>query len=269
MNPVLVSIGPFQIYWYSAIILVGFVIAVVVATLEAKRFNIDKDFIFNLAFWIILFGIVGARLYYVLFNWSSYSGNLVEILKIWNGGLAIHGGIIAGFIVLIVYTKKYKINTWKIMDIAVVSLLIAQAVGRWGNLFNGEAHGAVTTLQHLQSLHIPQFIIDGMYIGGVYYEPTFLYESLWCLLGFVILLFVRRIKYIKIGQLTCLYFMWYGVGRFIIEAMRTDSLMFGGFKMAQVFSAATFVVALVIFMIQSRKGRFEDLYNEETDIVRF
>ena len=146
---------------------------------------------------------------------------------------------------------------------AVVPLLLAQAIGRWGNFFNSEAHGAATTYYHLKELHIPEKIIEGMKISNVYYHPTFYYESLYCLIGFIILLFVRRYRYLKKGQLTSLYLMYYSIGRFFIEALRTDSLMLGAFKVAQLVSVALFVVGLIAFMILGRKGKFEDLYNEE------
>ena len=269
MNPVLVTIGPLEIKWYSVLILLGVIIGISMLIKEGKRFNISKDFLFNLAFWTIIFGIIGARLYYVIFNWSDYSNDLLSIFKIWNGGLAIHGGLIAGFTTIFIYCKKYNANLLKITDMAVVPLILAQAIGRWGNFFNSEAHGAVTSLLHLQELHIPNFIIEGMKIGGLYYHPTFFYESLWCLLGFIILLIVRRFKYLKIGQLTCIYLMWYSVGRFFIESLRTDSLMLGGFKVAQILSIVLFIVGIIILMILSRKGKFEDLYNREEQNIRF
>ena len=146
---------------------------------------------------------------------------------------------------------------------AVVPLLLAQSIGRWGNFFNSEAHGVATTYYHLKELHIPEKIIEGMKIGNVYYHPTFFYESLYCLVGFIILLFVRRYRYLKRGQLTCIYLMYYSVGRFFIESLRTDSLMFDGFRVAQIISVVLFVIGLIAFMILGRKGRFEDLYNEE------
>ena len=236
---------------------------------EGKKFNISSDFLFNMAFWTIVFGIIGARLYYVIFNWSDYSYDLMSIFKIWNGGLAIHGGLIAGFITMYIYTKRYKFNVLRITDLAVVPVILGQAIGRWGNFFNSEAHGAVTSVAHLRSLHIPEFIIEGMQIGGLYYHPTFLYESIWCLIGFVILLIIRRVKYLKIGQLTCVYLMWYSIGRFFIESLRTDSLMLGGFKAAQIVSVILFIIALIIMMLLSRKGKFEDLYNSEEKNIRF
>lgn len=269
MNPTLLTIGPLEIKWYSTLILVAVIIGITLFMKEGKRFNISNDFLFNLAFWVIVFGIIGARLYYVIFNWQAYSNDLLSIFKIWNGGLAIHGGLIAGFITLCIYCKKYDVDIFKIADMAVVPVILGQAIGRWGNFFNSEAHGAVTSLTHLKELHIPEFIIDGMQIGGLYYHPTFFYESLWCIIGFIILLIIRRIKYIKVGQLTCFYLMWYSVGRFFIESLRTDSLMLGGFKAAQILSIVLFITALIILMIISRKGKFEGLYNKENQNIRF
>ena len=156
------------------------------------------------------------------------------------------------------------------VDFIVPALLLAQAIGRWGNFFNGEAHGAVTSLGALQDLHIPNFIIEGMNIGGVYYQPTFLYESLWCLLGVIVILIVRRLKITKVGQPTAIYLMWYGLGRFFIETMRTDSLMLGGFKVAQIVSVIMIIVGLIVIMITGRKGRYEDLYDQdEQETIKF
>ena len=267
MNPVLLDLGFLEIRWYSVIILVAALLALNLVIKEGKLWRIPEPFINNLFFYIIIFGIIGARLYFVLFNLDYYSNNLSEIYKIWNGGLAIHGGIIAGLLVTIIYGKKYKVQLFRLTDMIVVGLIFAQAIGRWGNFFNGEAHGAITTLEHLQSLHIPQFIINGMHIDGVYYEPTFLYESLWCLIGFVILLIVRRLKYIKVGQITSLYLIWYGIGRFFIEGMRTDSLMLGDFKMAQIISIIMIVMGILIFILKKGKSRFENRYNDPQNTV--
>ena len=244
-------------------------LAIFIIIREAKRYNYPKEFVFNMCFWTIIFGVIGARLYYVLFNLDMYS-NFWDIFKIWEGGLAIHGGIIFGLLTCYLYCKKYKVRTVRMLDFIVPALLLAQAIGRWGNFFNQEAHGAATTLAHLQSLHLPNFIIEGMNIGGVYYEPTFLYESIWCILGFIVILIVRRLKITKVGQPTALYLMWYGLGRFFIETMRTDSLMLGGFKVAQIVSVIMIVVGLIIIMITSRKGRYEDLYDQdETETIKF
>ena len=227
---------------------------------EAKKRGIEEDFLVNLTFNTIIIGIIGARLYYVLFNFSYYLDNPVEIFQIWNGGLAIHGGIIAGLLFIIYYCKKHEVNLWKMLDIIVVGLIIAQAIGRWGNFFNSEAYGPITTAAHLKSLGIPQFIIDGMYILGEYRQPTFFYESVWCLFGFLAMLIIRQYKYLKIGQLTSFYLIWYGIIRFIIEAMRTDSLMLGPLKMAQLVSLV-FIVSGIIIFIKSTKTNQKELYN--------
>ena len=230
--------------------------------LEAKRFKIGSDFIMNLSFYTIIFGIIGARAYYVLFNFESYKDNIVDIFKIWNGGLAIHGGLIAGLITLIIYCKNHDVRPLKMLSMSAPSVIIAQAIGRWGNFFNSEAHGAATTVAKLKSALVPNFVIKGMNIGGFYYQPTFYYESIWCILGFILLMYLRRRKYLKVGTLFWTYCMWYGAGRFVIESMRTDSLMIGGFKAAILVSVIMFVVGLIGVMIDSRKGKFEDLYNE-------
>lgn len=269
MSRYIISIGSFKLEWYSVLILVGAMIAITMIMSEAKRYNYKTDFVFNMCFWAIIFGIVGARLYYCLFNMELYT-NILDIFKIWEGGLAIHGGIIAGLIVILVYCKKYKVRSLRMLDFVAPALMLAQGIGRWGNFFNSEAHGAATTLAHLESLHIPEFIIKGMNIGGIYYTPTFLYESLWCLLGVVILLVLRRLKYTKVGQVVASYLVWYGIGRLFIEGMRTDSLMFGGFKMAQIISGVMIVIGIIIFMITSRKGRYVDLYDQdEKEVIRF
>lgn len=260
MEKVALDLGPIQIYWYSIFIFIGMLVACFLIYKEAKKRGIEEDFLVNLTFNTIIIGIIGARLYYVLFNFSYYLDNPVEIFQIWNGGLAIHGGIIAGLLFIIYYCKKHEVNLWKILDIIVVGLIIAQAIGRWGNFFNSEAYGPITTASHLKSLGIPQFIIDGMYILGDYRQPTFFYESVWCLFGFLAMLIIRQYKYLKIGQLTSFYLIWYGIIRFIIEAMRTDSLMLGPLKMAQLVSLV-FIVSGIIIFIKSTKTNQKELYN--------
>ena len=262
MDPVLITIGNFEIKWYSVLILVGVVLAMFLFLREGKKHNYPSDFLFNLFFWVIIFGFIGARAYYVIFNWTEYASNPISILKIWEGGLAIHGGIIAGFLTLVFYCRKYAVRTFKITDMVVPGLILAQAIGRWGNFFNSEAHGGDVLRTTLEAWHIPEFIIDGMYINGVYYHPTFFYESLWCLVGFIILIILRHYKYLKVGGLTCFYLCWYSVGRFFIESLRTDSLMLGPFRVAQLVSIVLFIIGILGLMIQSRKGKFEDLYSE-------
>jgi phosphatidylglycerol:prolipoprotein diacylglycerol transferase len=272
MNPNLITIGNFSIEWYSVLILTGIIIAAFFVKREASSFGIPDSFVSNMFFWTIILSILGARLYYVLFNFEYYKINMVEILQIWKGGLAIHGGIIVGMLVVLVYCKKYKVKALRMFDIIVPFLLLAQAIGRWGNFFNSEAYGTATTLEALQHLKIiPNFVIEGMNIGGVYYMPTFYFESLWCILGFIVLLIVRSRKYTHIGQTAGLYFLWYSVGRFFIESMRLDSLMFGDFRVAQIASVVLGVIGLVMILAQARKPKLEDLYNDHTKLenVRF
>ena len=263
-------IGNFEIRWYSLILLGAIIVGLALFLFEGRKFVFDSDFLFNLFFWVVVIGIIGARAYYVIFNFDMYKDDLVSILKIWEGGLAIHGGIIAGFITLVLYCKKYNARIFKITDMATVPLIIAQAIGRWGNFFNQEAHGAATTLAKLKNLHIPDFVIKNMKIGNVYYQPTFFYESIWCLLGGIVLIIAKRYKYLKVGHLTSIYLMWYSVGRFVIEKQRTDSLMLGGFKVAQIVSVILFIIGMLAFMILSRRSKFENLYNEaNADRVNF
>lgn len=247
MNRVALDLGFIQIYWYSICIFLAALVACTIIYTESKKRGIDKDFVINLAFSTILWGIVGARLYYVLFNLNYYLSNPIEILEIWNGGLAIHGGMIAGTICVIKSCKKYGVDILQMMDIIVVGLIIGQAIGRWGNFFNGEAYGQVVTLKYLKFLHLPEFIINGMYILGEYRAPTFLYESVWDIIGFIIILIFRRKREIKKGQITGLYLMWYSVIRFFIEGSRADSLMLGWFKVARLISIVMFIIGFKIF----------------------
>ncbi len=266
MNPILLDLGFIQIYWYSIFILLGVVIGTSLIMKESKKFNIPKDFMGNLLFYTLVFGFIGARLYYVAFNWSYYSNNLNEILMFWEGGLAIHGGILFGLLFMVFYCRKYKATLFRILDISVIGLLVGQAIGRWGNFFNSEAHGPTTTAEFLESIFIPQFVIDGMEINGVYYQPTFLYESLWCILGVIILLLIKRTYYWKIGQSTAFYLIWYGIGRYFIESMRTDSLMFLDLKAAQVVSLIMVIAGIGLFIYKASGSKFRNRYNDKENI---
>lgn len=254
MNSVALSLGSITISWYSICILLGIIFAGIVINKEAKKHNISISFVSNLIFWCVIYGIAGARIYYVLFNLDYYTLAPMEIIKVWNGGLAIHGGIIAGIITLIIYCRKYNVNILKMMDIAVPGVILAQAFGRWGNFFNMEAHGSVVTRTFLESLYLPDFIIDGMYIEGSYYHPTFLYESLLCLVGFLIFIIFRKLKNTKTGNITALYFIWYGIIRYFIESLRTDSLMLGDIKVAQLVSIIMVIIGVILFIITKMKS---------------
>ena len=266
----LITIFGYEIKWYSALILLGVVISYILVMAESNKFQIKKEFIVNLIFWTIIFGILGARTYYVLFNLDYYKENLSEIYKIWHGGLAIHGAIIAGFITILSYCKKYKVNTKKILDICAPALMISQAIGRWGNFFNREAFGSTIEYDALVKMRIiPQFVIDNMYIDGTYHLPMFYFESLLCLLGFIIILYIRRRKYIKNGQIFSFYMIWYGFIRYFIEYFRTDSLMMGPIKIAQLVSVIMVLIGIYIIIVHGRKPKLDDLYNKRDEEIKF
>lgn len=265
MDRVALELGPIQIYWYSIFIFLGLLIASILIFKEARKRNIDEDFLINLIFNTIIIGLIGARVYYVLFNIPYYASNPIEILAVWNGGLAIHGGVFAALAFILIYCKKKNINSLQLLDIIVVGLIIAQAIGRWGNFFNSEAYGQVTTYAELKAQQIPTFIINGMYILGEYRQPTFFYESTWCFAGFLAMLIIRKYKYLKRGQLTGFYLFWYGLGRLLIESLRTDSLMLGPIKIAQVVSIVFIITGIVLFFYNLIKSTPTDkrLYTED------
>ena len=205
MSSVLLDLGIIEIKWYSFFIMVAVIVACILIEKEAKKKEVPQDYLTNLIFYGIIIGIIGARFYYVLFNLNYYLKNPIEILMIWEGGLAIHGGIIATLLFLIIYSKKERINTLLMTDIIAVGLIIAQSIGRWGNFFNREAYGRIVSLTFLKKMHLPNFIIKGMYINGYYREPTFLYESVLSLIGFIILCILRKNKNLKTGQITGIY----------------------------------------------------------------
>lgn len=268
MDRVAFDLGFIQIYWYSIFIFLGMLIACTVIYKEAKKRGIDEDTLINMTFSTVIFGIIGARLYYVIFNLPYYLKHPLEILEIWNGGLAIHGGIIAGLLTIIVFCKKHRMSIMRMLDIIVVGLIIGQAIGRWGNFFNSEAYGAITTLEALQSQKIPQFVINGMYILGEYRQPTFFYESVGCVFGFFAMIIIRLGKYLKRGNLTAFYLVWYGIIRFFIEGLRSDSLMLGPIKMAQVVSGIFILVGIIIFIKNlTRTKDDENLYRKDPNKV--
>ena len=179
MNRVAFNIFGFNVYYYSLCILLGVIVAYILITREGKKQGLSKEFTSDLIFYTLIIGILGARVYYCVFNLDYYLANPSEILKIYNGGLAIHGGVIAGLIFVYFYTKKKNVSFIKILDIVAPAVIIAQSFGRWGNFFNQEAHGGITTYQNLKNMHIPEFIINGMHIEGKYYYPTFLFNRIY------------------------------------------------------------------------------------------
>ena len=250
MNPVALQLGPISIRWYAICIVSGLILAVYLSMKEAPRKKIDPDAIIDFILIAFPLAIVGARLYYVFFEWGYYSQHLSEIFAIWNGGIAIYGGLLTGALVLYLFSRRRLIEPIDFLDIAAPSVMIAQSIGRWGNFFNQEAYGAaVKSLNYL-----PSFIRDQMYIDGSYRQPTFLYESIWNLLGFLLILILRRKpQFLRQGEITAFYLIWYGFGRMIIEGMRTDSLMFAGLRVSQWLSMILILVGLAIIIYQRRK----------------
>ena len=253
MNRILFELGPITIYWYSVTMLLAVLTGIYLATKESKKQGM-YSFISDLVTYIIIFGIIGARLYYVIFNFDNYKYDLLSIFKIWEGGIAIYGAIIGGLLAIVYLARKREQSIIKTTDIIVPGLILAQSIGRWGNFFNGEAHGTEISLEFLQKLHLPNFIIEGMYIDGIYYHPTFLYESIWCLLGFIILIIIRKLTKRKDGIMTFSYFIWYGIGRLFIEGLRTDSLYLGSFRISQLVSIFLIITGILGIIISTLKG---------------
>lgn len=248
MSPILIDLGIIQIRWYSVLILIAFSLGYLLVSSRSRKVGINKTFIMDLSFYLVIFCILGARLYYCLFNMDYYSKNIIDVIKIWEGGLAIHGGIIAGILTIYIFSKRKEVSLLKLLDIFAPALALGQAIGRWGNFFNGEAFGPSTSLLNLQKIGVPQFIIDGMYIDGSYHHPTFLYESIGCLLIFIIIILIRNIKNIKMGQITSIYFILYGLIRFFIESLRQDSLMLFNFRVAQIISILMIIIGIILFI---------------------
>lgn len=225
IDPIAFSFGSLDVYWYGIIIATGIFAAIFLSTREAEKRGIEGDHIVDMALWAIPLAFIGARLYYVLFELGYYLEHPSQIIAIWNGGIAIYGGLIAGGLTVYWYTKKKGIPIWLMLDILAPNVLLAQAMGRWGNYMNQEAHGGEVTRSFLENLFLPDFIINQMEINGVYYHPTFLYESLWSLLGFILIVVLRNKKHLlRQGEVALSYVLWYSFGRFFIEGLRTDSL---------------------------------------------
>jgi len=256
MDPVAFQVGPLSVRWYGILISMALALGTVLAYNEAKKQKINAEHILNLAIVAVPFAFIGARLYYVAFRWDFYGKNPGEIIAIWHGGLAIHGALIGGIIASYFYVKRFKLDFWKIADIVFPSIVLGQAIGRWGNFFNQEAHGGPVSREFISKF--PKFIQEGMLINGQYYNPTFLYESLWDFGIFIFLLVLRRLKIIKTGDVFLSYAVLYSFGRFFIEGLRTDSLMLGPFRVAQVVSVIVIIGAGFLIYYRHRKaGRLE------------
>lgn len=247
-GPILFEWGPIAIRWYGLLIASAVLIGVTLSSYLAKRRGFDPNLISDLAIWLVLAAIPCARLYYVAFEWESYANNPGEILAIWHGGIAIHGAILGGIVAALIFARLNKVSFWQLADLVAPSLILGQAIGRWGNFFNSEAFGAPTDLPW--RLFIPVAQRPPGYEQFEYFHPTFLYESLWNLAVFALLmsLFFRGLKSkpaLKPGTLFLVYVMSYSLGRFWIEGLRTDSLMLGPLRIAQVVSLVGIAIGLL------------------------
>ena len=238
-----------NIYFYGVIIAVGFLLGVTWCAKHAKRFGIREDDVYDLIIWLIPLSIIGARLYFVAFKADYYLAHPDEIVAIWNGGLAIYGGVIAGVLAMLAVCRKKKIPWQAMFDVLVFGLLIGQIVGRWGNFMNREAFGSETDIFCRMQLTAP----DG---SSICVHPTFLYESLWNLIGLIgLIVWERKGGRRYDGQAALLYFLWYGIGRTWIEGLRTDSLYIPGtsLRVSQLLSAALALLAAVLLLVQARR----------------
>ena len=249
-------------YWYGVIIAVGFILAMLYCARHCRRCGIEPDTLYDFLIWMIPLAIIGARLYYVIFQWSDYRDHPIDALKIWEGGLAIYGGVIAAVLVCLVLSKKRGFKLGALTDLVVMGLLIGQAVGRWGNFMNREAFGAETTLPWRMQLTTTTGTL-------VEVHPTFLYESLWNVVGLLLIVFIvakgRRFD----GENTWFYFLWYGIGRFWVEGLRTDSLYLfnwtiGGepIRVSQALSLVMVLVSafMLLYNIKLHPHKPEELY---------
>ncbi len=235
LDPVAFALGSLTVNWYGIILGFGALMGTLLAIQEGKRFGLSPDFFLDLLLFGVPSAIIGARIYYVAFKWDYYRAHPGEIVAIWEGGIAIYGALIGALICGVIYVRSKGYSFWRIADICAPALLVGQMIGRWGNFMNQEAFGGPTTEDFLRhTLHLPNFIVEQMFIAdqafpeGAFRHPTFLYESLWSLTGLILILILRRTNLFKAGEVLATYFIWYSLGRFFIEALRTDSLAFQG-----------------------------------------
>lgn len=242
-NPVAFSVFGLEVMWYGILIGLGMILAGTLTYVRAPKHKIPKDRIIDILIFAIPAGIIGARFYYVIFNWDNYAGQFLHMLNLREGGLAVHGGLIFGILAGLLLCLRWSIKPLNALDLAAPGIALAQSIGRWGNYFNMEAHGGPTNLPWA----IP--------VDGVMVHPTFLYESLWCFVLFLFLLFMDNHRKFQ-GQIILLYGILYSLERFFVEGLRTDSLMIGPFRQAQVLSLCVIVVCLLLYRYFSRrKGR--------------
>ncbi|MFG6148032.1 prolipoprotein diacylglyceryl transferase [Halobacillus sp. B23F22_1] len=265
LDRVLLQLGPLSIYWYGVIIATGAFLGLLIATRETERLGLKKDYMVDIVVYAIPIAILCARLYYVIFEWDRYVGEpWWKVFAIWEGGIAIHGALIGSFLTAYFYTKVKGLSFWMIADIAAPSIILGQAIGRWGNFMNQEAHGGPVSESFYNNYmqYLPNFINQQMCIDGTVYHPTFLYESLWNILGFFLLLVLRHKFNPRRGEVFLSYIIWYSIGRFYVEGLRTDSLyLFGEIRTAQFISILLIVVAVAVMIYRRKVGLANKYYN--------
>jgi phosphatidylglycerol:prolipoprotein diacylglycerol transferase len=292
LDPIAFALGPIEVRWYGIILGTAALVGLLLCIQEGKRFRISPDFFMDMLLIGVPSAIVGARIYYVAFQWDDYKNNLAEIFMIWHGGIAIYGALIGAIIGAFFYFRAKGYNFWRVADICAPGLIVGQAIGRWGNFMNQEAHGGPVSEDFLRNtLHLPGFIVNQMNIQGIFYHPTFLYESLWNVLGLLLLFYLRRRPFLRAGELFLSYFIWYSIGRFFIEALRTDSLDFtgpawlaslintlwspmqlvfeqgmmtygGNIRVSQLLAIFIFVAAILLIVIRRKKGYANARYSD-------
>lgn len=247
----LFGIEGWNITWYGVIITFAMILGIWIAYREAGRVGINKELIIDFVLIAIPIAIICARLYYVAFEWEHYKDNLFSVFMIWKGGLAIYGGVIGGFITAIAFCRCKKISLFKFVDVAVPSLVLGQAIGRWGNFANQEAYGEVVLNSNLQ------FFPYAVYIEkiGEWHQATFFYESMWNGILFIILMLLKKKKWFE-GQLLCTYFIGYGIGRFLIEGLRTDSLyVLEGLRVSQLVSIMLIIIGSIGYVYKAKRRK--------------
>ncbi|MEP0817431.1 MULTISPECIES: prolipoprotein diacylglyceryl transferase [Trichocoleus] len=269
-GPILVELGPLTIRWYGLLIASAVLIGVSLSQALATRRRVDPDLIGDLIIWLVVAAIPSARLYYVLFQWQEYAQRPEDIIAIWKGGIAIHGAILGGLVASLIFAKIKRVSFWQLADLVAPSLILGQAIGRWGNFFNSEAFGRPTNLPW--KLFIPPEQRPVGYENVAYFHPTFLYESLWNLMvfGILITLFFRGLRgkpALKVGTLFLVYLVSYSLGRFWIEGLRTDSLMIGPLRIAQIISLVEISIGLagLFWLYQLRRPLPDVVAAQETD----
>lgn len=253
------QIGPLSIHLYGILIATGLLLAIVYAWKRCNQFGIRKDDITDGVLYVVPFAVLCARFYYCAFKWENYASNPISVLYIWEGGLAIYGGVIGALIGVAVYCWAKKIKIPALLDLVALGFLIGQSLGRWGNFFNREAFGAET------DSFLRMGLLNKLTGDVTYHHPTFLYESLWNLAGFVILHFLSKKRQYD-GQIALGYALWYGLGRAFIEGLRTDSLYWGPFRVSQLLAAFSCIAAAVLLTVMAfRKHDPEKLFvNQQT-----